>query len=796
MPTRRPEPPTILVVLGATGDLMKKKIIPSIYHLHASGRLPKRFRAVGVSRRPMTNASFRTFVQKELKKRLSKGHKQAAGGVAHYFSYSKGDFTDPAAFVALKKHLDAIDLDWGVCTNKLFYLAVPPEQFEPIFKNMARVKLNEPCGGAVGWTRVLVEKPFGSDEKSAKNLCALLSKYVTDEQLYLIDHYLAKEIVQAIFHFRFSNNLFERSWDKNAIERIDIRLLETIGAQDRGAFYDAVGAFRDVGQNHLLQMLAAITMDVAPSMNAGELRRKRAELLETLKPWSTKDVRHNTYRAQYDGFRTIPGVAKRSQTETYFKLQTELLHPAWRGIPITLEAGKRCPEVKKEIAVTFKHPQLCVACMPGNHIHNRVVFGIGPQDRISIHFWTKRPGFEHELEERTFDFFLYDRTEQAQYVEEYAELIFNCLMGDQRTFVSVREIMAEWRFADPVVRAWNKNTVPLARYAPGSDAMIRAAAALGARCEPKEMKKELGIIGLGKMGANMAHHMMDQGWTVAGYNRSPEPADALAQEGMIPAHSLKELVEKLSAPRVIWLMVPAGKPVDDVLFGKQGVVQFLKKGDTVIDGGNSFYKDTVARAKKLHSRGIRFLDAGTSGGPGGARQGACLMIGGARKDFAALELLFRDFAVEDGYQFFDGHGAGHFIKMIHNGIEYGMMQAIAEGFTILKRSTFSPDLTRVADVYNHGSVIESRLIGWLKDAFESYGEDLAPISGTVDQSGEGKWTVQTAHEMKVADKVIHEALRFRSRSAKKPSYTGRIVSALRGEFGGHSVTRKRIEKLT
>jgi 6-phosphogluconate dehydrogenase len=180
-----------------------------------------------------------------------------------------------------------------------------------------------------------------------------------------------------------------------------------------------------------------------------------------------------------------------------------------------------------------------------------------------------------------------------------------------------------------------------------------------------------------------------------------------------------------------------------------------------------------------------FIDCGVSGGPEGSRYGASLMIGGKRKNFEAIEELFRDFAFPNGYEFFDGVGAGHFVKMVHNGIEYGMMQSIAEGFTILKKSKYKLDLSAVCDVYNHGSVIESRLIGWLKKAFELHGENLKSVSGVVEHSGEGKWTLETARELNIIAKVIHEALLFRLQSKKNPNYTGQILSALREQFGGH-----------
>jgi 6-phosphogluconate dehydrogenase len=289
------------------------------------------------------------------------------------------------------------------------------------------------------------------------------------------------------------------------------------------------------------------------------------------------------------------------------------------------------------------------------------------------------------------------------------------------------------------------------------------------------------------MGGNMARRMLDQGWRVTGFNRSPEVVKKMENEGLIPAFSLKEMTNQFTDRKIVWLMLPAGNTIDEILFGSEGLLKFLRKGDVVIDGGNSFYKDTIERERKLAKHGISFIDCGISGGPDGARYGASLMIGGKRKDFKELEAMFRDLALPGGYEFFEGVGAGHFVKMIHNGIEYGMMQAIAEGFTILKESRYKLDLSRICDVYNHGSVIESRLIEWMKKAFELHGVDLKSVTGSIGQSGEGKWTVETASEMNIAVKVIHEALLFRQRSEKKPNYTGQIVSALREQFGGHQV---------
>lgn len=302
---------------------------------------------------------------------------------------------------------------------------------------------------------------------------------------------------------------------------------------------------------------------------------------------------------------------------------------------------------------------------------------------------------------------------------------------------------------------------------------------------------KLGYIGLGKMGYNMVELLLDKKYEVVVYNRSEEPVKKIAQRGAQPAASLRTLVEALTPPRLVWIMVPYSA-VDDVL---KDLVPLLAKGDTVIDGGNSPYKESMRRAKTLEGKDIDFLDAGVSGGPGGARAGACIMVGGKEAVFRIYEKLFRDLAVENGYAYLGRSGAGHFVKMVHNGIEYGMMQALAEGFAVMKASPFNLDLEKVADLYNHRSVIESRLVGWLKSAYEQSGTELNDISGSVAQSGEGMWTVDAAKELGIPAPIIQGALSFRLQSQKSPSYIGKVVSALRHQFGGHEVMEKKKERI-
>ncbi|MCA9371489.1 decarboxylating 6-phosphogluconate dehydrogenase [Candidatus Woesebacteria bacterium] len=305
------------------------------------------------------------------------------------------------------------------------------------------------------------------------------------------------------------------------------------------------------------------------------------------------------------------------------------------------------------------------------------------------------------------------------------------------------------------------------------------------------MQKEIGIVGLGKMGAGIALQLQKKGWRVIGKNRSPEKTRELAKEGIIATFDTKEFVQAFThSPRVVWLMVPAGQAVDDALFGQGGLVNHLERGDILIDAGNSHYTKTQKRYEQVEQHGIRFIDCGVSGGPSGARHGACCMIGGSVETFSYLEPLFQTVCVDKGYAHFSGNGAGHFVKMVHNGIEYGMMQALGEGFGVMKESPFKLNLTDVAQVYNHGSVITSRLMGWLHEAYRDWGEDLAPISGTIGHSGEGEWTIQAAGEMNIEVPVIKQAFDYRLQSNGKPNYIGKVVSALRGKFGGHPVKKE------
>lgn len=296
---------------------------------------------------------------------------------------------------------------------------------------------------------------------------------------------------------------------------------------------------------------------------------------------------------------------------------------------------------------------------------------------------------------------------------------------------------------------------------------------------------KLAMIGLGRMGMNMAKRLLKGGHQVVAYNRSPEKTDQLVKQGAIGVYSLSEIAEKLPSPRIIWLMLPAGQVIDDHM---DQLIHIIMPGDIIIDGGNTYYKDDIRRSDLLKVKDIRFMDVGVSGGVWGLQIGYCLMIGGDINTYQELEPIFKSLAPDEGYLYCGPTGAGHFVKMVHNGIEYGMMQAYGEGFEILEASNFSEffDYAKIAHLWNQGSVIRSWLLELAEEAFKKDAK-LDDIRGYVEDSGEGRWTIEQALETGVPAQVITLSLLRRFRSRQKDPFTDKVLAALRREFGGHGV---------
>jgi len=454
------ETPTALVLLGGTGDLAQKKLLPSLYDLTAKEVLPDKLHIVGFARDDMTDEAYRVFAKEHIEKRARLVDEERLAAFLERLVYIRGSFEERSAFEAIKTNLETFDAHIGMCTSKLFYLAVPPVFYDTIFEQIAHTKLDQPCTVGEGWIRILVEKPFGSDLDHAHKLEDKLSVLFKEEQIYRIDHYLAKDALQNILSFRFSNVLFEDKWNKDFVEAVSIRVFENFDVSTRGAFFDGVGALRDVGQNHMLQMLSLIAMDHPQELAADALRAARADVLETLVLPTKDELGSNIIKGQYKGYRGTPNVDPESKTETYFALKTFLHKPEWEGVPFYLEHGKAMNTTLSEITVRFRSAEHCVCGDSAPHEHpNLVRFTIGPEQKITVRFWVRAPGLKYELEPNDL---VFDRVhavaskDTTLIADAYEEVLYDAICGEQTLFVSSREQAAAWKYVTTILDLWSE----------------------------------------------------------------------------------------------------------------------------------------------------------------------------------------------------------------------------------------------------------------------------------------------------------------------------------------------------
>lgn len=461
------ETPTAIVLLGATGDLAQKKLLPSLMDMYAKQMLPDRLYIVAFSKADHTNESYRAFAREHILKR-SEHPEELVTSFLYHIEFVRGNFDDTGAYKAMKDSLDSYDTSIGMCTSKLFYLAVPPTFYETIFEQLALVKLEQPCIVGEGWTRILVEKPFGNDLTHARHLDKKLSELFREEQIYRIDHYLAKDAIQNILSFRFSNTLFAHTWNKDFIESVHIKVFEKFDVSTRGAFFDGVGALRDVGQNHMLQMLALVAMEHPKELTPQALRDKRTEVLRALKIPGPIELDTHIVKGQYAGYLDVPNVAPDSLTETYFALKTYVDSDRFRGVPFYLEHGKAMEDSHVKIAVRFRSSPTCVCGDTAPHNHPNIVrFSISPEQKITVRFWVRTPGSKYTLEHNDL---VFDRAQPRQdsttIVDAYEEVLFDALCGDQTLFVSNAEQEAAWNYITSILSLWrDKKPLP---YPPGS----------------------------------------------------------------------------------------------------------------------------------------------------------------------------------------------------------------------------------------------------------------------------------------------------------------------------------------
>lgn len=455
--------PTVFIIFGITGDLSGKKLLPSLLNLYVKKLLPKDFAIVGFSRRSFNREEFREFIRSHMKVRPGQYREEEIKHFIDHMYYEQGLFDNSQSYTSLALRLKVIDENFEQCSNKLFHLAVSPNFYETILEHLSNSGLTIPCGPDEGWTRILVEKPFGNDVDTAKKLDKKLGTLFDEEQIFRIDHYLAKETLQNILAFRFNNSLFEPLWNSHHIDAVHIKLIEKDGIDTRGGFYDDVGALKDVGQNHILQMLALVAMEAPKNFDANSIRKERAKILSLLKPFTDKTIKKMANRGQYDGYINEKGVKRNSQTETYFRLETYIENNRWKGVPFYLESGKGLNESKSEIDIYFKNEH-------DPERQNILTFRIQPDEGIKIRFFVKTPGFDTATESKILKFKYSDHPTLQTLPDAYERVLYDAIKGDQTLFTSTDEVLHAWKFITPILSLWK--AIPLNIYKKGSEDML------------------------------------------------------------------------------------------------------------------------------------------------------------------------------------------------------------------------------------------------------------------------------------------------------------------------------------
>ena len=477
--TRAVPQPCSVVIFGATGDLTHRKLIPALYNLATDGELPPAVAVIGFARREKTDDEFR----KELEETTRKFSRQPVRDeiwktFAQAVFYHQSDFADEAGYKKLAERLDKIDKERGTRGNRLFYFAVAPDQFEPILKHLKAVGLNQAREGS--WARVIIEKPFGTDLASARELNRLVRNSFSEEQTYRIDHFLGKETAQNILVLRFANAIFEPLWNTRYLDHIQITAAETLGVEGRAGYYEGAGALRDMVQNHLLQLLCLVATEPPTDLGADSIRDEKVKVVRSLRRIAGEDVVTNCVRGQYAAgaiegkpvvdYRQEKNVDPKSMTETYVALRLFIDNWRFSEVPIYLRVGKRLPKSGTEISVHFKKaPHVLFNKEATERDQNVLVIRIQPDEGISLRMQAKMPGTSFRIEPVKMDFH-YGTSFGKASPEAYERLLLDAMSGDATLFARRDEVEEAWAFIDPIEEAWHakKDAPPLCFYPAGS----------------------------------------------------------------------------------------------------------------------------------------------------------------------------------------------------------------------------------------------------------------------------------------------------------------------------------------
>jgi len=482
-PPKAPAPPTAIVIFGANGDLTKRLIVPALYNLARSNLLPEKLALVGVDHNDKTSEQWQGALKDFLSGILAKTSEAVDENlwqrVSSHMTFLRGDFEKPQTYKDLDDLLGKIDGELGLGGNVLFYLATADRFFATIAGKLGEAGLT---AEGKGFRRLIVEKPFGHDLQSARDLNSCLLKYLKEEQIYRIDHFLGKETVQNIMALRFANGLFEPIWNRDRIDHVQITVAESIGIEGRGNFYEKTGALRDMVPNHLFQLVAMTAMEPPVSFNAEDIRAKKAELFKAIHPLALTDVVRGQYDAgtaqgeQVPAYRREPNVAPDSNVETYVAMRLKIDNWRWAGVPFYLRTGKRLNIRSSEIAIRFKQaPYALFRDTPVDELDaDWLILRIQPDEGIRLRFNAKRPGPAMALESVSMRFNYKDYFNQAPAVG-YETLIYDCLTGDATLFQRADQVEEAWALVEPVLRSW-QNTPPrhFPNYAAGSEGPIAA----------------------------------------------------------------------------------------------------------------------------------------------------------------------------------------------------------------------------------------------------------------------------------------------------------------------------------